>query len=74
MTTPARWQELTRFSLQLVAGSVNSYAVMRKMMAVPFVRHDVLRTGHDLRLPTFTPLLTMMPLEERASCVREISF
>ena len=39
MTTPSR--EPTGLSLQLLAAPVNSYAVMREMKLVPFVRGDV---------------------------------
>jgi len=41
MTSPARRQELTELSVQLLADHANSYAVMRKMKLVPFVRDDV---------------------------------
>jgi hypothetical protein len=41
MNTPARLQELTDLSLQLLADPANSYAVMRKMKLVPFVRDNV---------------------------------
>ena len=41
MTTPARLQESTDLSLQLLADPANGYAVMREMKLVPFVRDDV---------------------------------
>jgi hypothetical protein len=41
MTAPARLQEPTDLSLQLLADPANSDAVMREMKLVPFVRDDV---------------------------------
>lgn len=41
MTTPARPQELTEPSVQLLADHANSYAVVRKVKPLPFVRDDV---------------------------------
>jgi hypothetical protein len=41
MTRPARLQESTSLSLQLLAEPANSYAVMREKTLVPFVRDDV---------------------------------
>ena len=41
MTTPARLQEPTDLSLQSLADPANSYATLREMKLVPFVRGDV---------------------------------
>ena len=54
MTTAARLQEPTDLSLQLLADPANSYALMREMRLVPFVR-DTLHDWSPPRPSAFTP-------------------
>lgn len=60
--------------IQSLADLANSYAVVREMNIVPFVRTDVIRLVVVTAFPLLPLLLTMMPLEELMSRVVKIIF